>query len=155
LPPHIRDTIGTLIEASGIEQPTFAGETAWKVGGLSLRRTLADDNEIGQKALQEAGNKSSPWTSLANHAEQKFGNDTSGRTPWWSCPGEYIDRLFVVLPNSRQTNRFDQLSRQRWVYRLALGQPHQQDFIENVAPLPQDGRQQFALCISAWKDQPH
>jgi len=26
----------------------------------------------------------------------------------------------------------------RWLYRLALGQPHQQDFIETVSELPDD-----------------
>ena len=71
-------------------------------------------------------------------------------SPWWSCPGEKIDRLFVVLPHSRQTDRFDQLSHLRWLYRLALGQPHQQDFIESVSQLPDDGRQKFALSLSAW-----
>src|SRR3954447_24551595 len=62
-------------------------------------------------------------------------------------------KISKTPPNSRQTTRFDQLSRQRWLYRLALGQPHQQDFIETVSQLPDDGRQQFALRLSAWKDQ--
>ena len=94
----------------------------------------------------------SPWQKIASHATEKFKDDKSERSPWWSCPGEKIDRLFVVLPQSRQTTRFDQLSRQRWLYRLALGQPHQQDFIETVSQLPQDGRHQYALCLSAWKN---
>jgi hypothetical protein len=38
----------------------------------------------------------------------------------------------------------------RWLYRLALGQPHQQDFIETVSELPDDGRQLFSLSLSAW-----
>jgi hypothetical protein len=29
--------------------------------------------------------------------------------------------------------RYAELQKQRWLYRLALGQPHQQDFIENVS----------------------
>jgi hypothetical protein len=61
-----------------------------------------------------------------------------------------IDRLFVVLPQSRQTARFDQLSQLRWLYRLALGQPHQQAFIEAMTQLPDDGRQEYALSLSAW-----
>jgi hypothetical protein len=90
---------------------------------------------------------------LARHAEEEFRNDISGRSPWWTCPGEKIDRLFVVLPQSRQTSRFDHLSQMRCLYRLALGQPHQQDFIETVAQLPRDGRHNFTLRLSAWKDQ--
>jgi len=65
-----------------------------------------------------------------------------------------MNRLFVVLPQSRQTDRFDQLSQLWWLYRLALGQPRQQDFIETVSQLPNDGRQKFALCLSAWKNAP-
>lgn len=122
-----------------------------RFGGLSVRRTLAEN--LGRPTLRETGHKLSPWACLANQADKKFGDDASGRTPWWSCPGERIDRLFVVLSNSRQTNRFNQLSRQQWVYRLALGQPHRQDFIESVSRLPEDGREQFALCLSAWQDE--
>jgi hypothetical protein len=121
-----------------------------RFGGLSVRRALVDT--FRQEAQSVAGLGSSPWVGLANQAEQRFCIDASGRTPWWSCPGEKVDRLFVVLSNSRQMNRFNQLSRQRWEYRLALGQPHQQDFIESVSRLPEDGREKFALCLSAWQD---
>lgn len=119
-----------------------------RFGGLSVRAALAE--KLRQRTLDGAGVKTSPWEVLADHAEHEFPNDTSGRIPWWTCPGEKIDRLFVVLPQSRQTDRFDQLSRLRWLYRLALGQPHQQDFIEAVSQLPDDGRHRFALSLSAW-----
>jgi hypothetical protein len=121
-----------------------------RFGGLSVRNALA--SAMRQQALADAGHPTSPWTVLEELAEKAYGNDASGRSPWWSCPGETIDRLFVVMPQSRQTSRFNQLSRQRWLYRLALGQPHQQDFIESVELLPNDGRQQFALCLSAWRN---
>lgn len=122
-----------------------------RFGGLSVRRTLAET--FGTWALDEIGEGESPWAALAARAEAEFGDDASGLSPWWSCPGERIERLFVVLPQSRQVNRFNQLSRQRWLYRLALGQPHQQDFIESVSQLPDDRRQQFALRLSAWKGE--
>lgn len=121
-----------------------------RFGGLSVRTALAEAS--GEKSLESAG-RVSPWAVLADSAELKFSGDRSGRSPWWSCPGQKIDRIFVVLPQSRQAARFDQLSRQRWLYRLALGQPHQQDFIERVAQLPEDGRQVFALRLSAWRDE--
>jgi hypothetical protein len=121
-----------------------------RFGGLSVRTALAET--LRTRTLDTAGANASPWLTLEARAEDKFGDDASGRSPWWSCPGERIDRLFVVLPQSRQTVRFDQLSRQRWLYRLALGQPHQQDFIESVSQLPDDGRHQYSLCLSAWKN---
>jgi hypothetical protein len=120
-----------------------------RFGGLSVRCALAE--QLRQRSLTGGEEASSPWTVLAGYAEDEFRSDTSGRSPWWTCPGEKIDRLFVVLPQSRQTARFDQLSRMRWLYRLALGQPHQQDFIETVSQMPDDGRNKFALSLSAWQ----
>jgi len=118
-----------------------------RFGSLSVRSALAE--KLHQVTLSEAGENTSPWEILAGHAERQY-HDDSGRSPWWSCPDEKLDRLFVVLPQSRQTARFDQLSQLRWLYRLALGQPHQQDFIEAISQLPDDGRQKYALSLSAW-----
>jgi len=121
-----------------------------RFGGLSVRTALVDT--LRTHSMDADGANFSPWLRLETHAAEKFKDDPSGRSPWWSCPGEKIDRLFVVLPQSRQTTRFDRLSRERWLYRLALGQPHQQDFIETVSQLPDDGRHKYALCLSAWKN---
>jgi hypothetical protein len=117
-----------------------------RFGGLSVRRAMAAQLK---EAVSEAKPGASPWKTIASVAEGHFG-DASGRSPWWSFPGETIDRFFVKLPNSRSIQRFDDLSRQRAAYRLALGQPHQQDFIETVSRLPNDGRLAYALNLSAW-----
>jgi hypothetical protein len=119
-----------------------------RFGGLSVRTALA--RRFRDHALREGGVHSSPWLVLGDHADQEFSADASGRSPWWSCSGEKIDRVFVVMPQSRQTIKFDQLSRLRWLYRLALGQPHQQDFIETVMQMRDDGRQECVLSLSAW-----
>ena len=119
-----------------------------RFGGLSVRAALA--GLFGDRALREAGPSSSPWVALADYADQQFSADTSGLSPWWSCPNEKIDRVFVVMPQSRQTAKFDQLSELRWLYRLALGQPHQQDFIERIVQMEKDGRQEYVLSLSAW-----
>jgi hypothetical protein len=119
-----------------------------RFGGLSVRTALA--RRFRDHALREASAQSSPWLVLADHADRHFSTDVSGRSPWWSCPGEKIDRVFVVMPQSRQTIKFDRLSCLRWLYRLALGQPHQQDFIETVMQIPDDGRKEYVLSLSAW-----
>ena len=119
-----------------------------RFGGLSVRSALA--GLFRDHALREAGPRSSPWLVLADHADQHFSADSSGLSPWWSCPNEKIERIFVVMPQSRQSIKFDQLSRLRWLYRLALGQPHQQDFIETVMQMTDDGRQEYILSLSAW-----
>ena len=119
-----------------------------RFGGLSVRSALA--GLFRSHTLSGSGANTSPWRMLADHADLQFSADTSGLSPWWSCPNEKIDRLFVVMPQSRQTAKFDQLSELRWLYRLALGQPHQQDFIESIMQLEKDGRQKFVLSLSAW-----
>ncbi len=120
-----------------------------RFGGLSVRTALA--GQLGKQILKGDGAHPSPWSALGEQADQKFSDDASGLSPWWFCPGEQIERVFVVLPQSRQTIKFDQLSHLRWLYRLALGQPHQQDFIETVMELAQDGRQEYALSLSAFE----
>lgn len=119
-----------------------------RFGGLSVRTALAQ--QFREQALRDADRDCSPWLIVAEKADEQFGSDASGLKPWWSCPGEKIDRVFVVMPQSQQTIKFDQLSRLRWLYRLALGQPHQQDFIETVMQMPDDGRQKYVLSLSAW-----
>jgi hypothetical protein len=121
-----------------------------RFGGLSVRSALAE--KLRKQTLKETGAESSPWAKLANDAERASQHDGSGRSPWWSCPGDKTELLFVVLRQSRQTIRFNQLSRLRWLYRLALGQPHQQDFIETISQFAHDGRQNFVLRLSAWKE---
>ncbi len=97
-----------------------------------------------------AGRNPHGYHIWCGHADQQFNADASGLSPWWSSPGEKIDRLFVVMPQSRQRIKFDRLSDLRWLYRRALGQPHQQDFIETVMQMPNDGRQKYVLLSSAW-----
>jgi hypothetical protein len=122
-----------------------------RYGGYSVRRVLAE--KFKERAFSSTVNGDSPWKAIATLAEDELSSDTSGMSPWWSCPGDEVDRLFIHLPQSRQINRFTELSRQRWLYRLALGQPHQQDFIESLMRLPEDERQEYALKLSAWNDE--
>jgi hypothetical protein len=121
-----------------------------RFGGYAVRRVLAQNFKNRVQSC-DAG-EGSPWNLIANSAEHECGTDLSGLSPWWFYPGDQVDRIFIHLPQSRQIEKFQELSRQRWLYRLALGQPHQQDFIESVSRLPDDGRHEFALNLSAWKD---
>jgi hypothetical protein len=47
-----------------------------RFGGLSVRSALAE--MLREKALDEAGEKTSPWAVLASHAEHHFESDASG-----------------------------------------------------------------------------
>lgn len=119
-----------------------------RFGGLSIRHGLA--RRLREHVLMGGSNSESPWTKLAEMAERDVRGDASGLSPWWGCDGEAVERQIVRIHQSSHVLRFKKLSEQRLLYRLALGQPHQQDFIENISKLPADNRDQYALCLSAW-----
>jgi hypothetical protein len=119
-----------------------------RYGGLSVRWQLARTRR--NEVLAQTPTGRSPWDVLAHLAEAAERGDESGLSPWWGCDGEAIERQIVGIQQSRHVLRFNRLSQQRLFYRLALGQPHQQDFIESVSKLPQDGREKYALNLSAW-----
>lgn len=100
-----------------------------RFGGLTVRRPLAD--KLGKDALTEARrNRTSPWDSVAAGANEAFKNDESGLTPWWTLPGAELKRHLFALPQSRDIDRFAKLKTQRLLYRVALGQPDQEDLVE-------------------------
>lgn len=119
-----------------------------RYGGLSVRYSLA--RKLRDSVLENISGSKSPWEVLAKQAEEAEQGDDSGLSPWWGCDGEALERQIVGIHQSRHVLRFNRLSHQRLFYRLALGQPHQQDFIENVSKLPPDGREKYALNLSAW-----
>ena len=122
-----------------------------RYGGLSVRYSLA--RKFTKSVLAETSGSKSPWEVLANQAEEAEQGDDSGLSPWWGCDGEALERQIVGIHQSRHVLRFNRLSHQRLFYRLALGQPHQQDFIESVSKLPPDGREKYALNLSAWASE--
>jgi hypothetical protein len=100
-----------------------------RFGGLTVRRPLAD--KLGKDALTTARrNRISPWDALAASANEAFKNDETGLTPWWTLPGADLKRHLFALPQSRDIGRFAKLKTQRLLYRVALGQPNQEDLVE-------------------------
>ncbi|WP_287320575.1 hypothetical protein [Mesorhizobium sp.] len=73
----------------------------------------------------------SPWHHLQQRAEKLV--DESGLRPWWVLEKAEISRHVFERPFGRDMSRFAQLREQRMIYRLALGQPNQEDFIEVLA----------------------
>jgi hypothetical protein len=125
-----------------------------RFGGLSIRAALA--GMLGEEALNRVEpttstteNSASPWMRIAELAEERLPGDGSGLSPWWICDGGEPERLFLPLRHSRQSRKYEELKRQRWFYRLALGQPHQEDFIERIERHA-DLRANFSLNLSAW-----
>jgi hypothetical protein len=100
-----------------------------RFGGLTVRRPLAD--KLGKDALSTARRDlTSPWDAIAKGADEAFKDDETGLTPWWTLPGADLKRHLFALPQSRDIDRFAKLKMQRLLYRVALGQPDQEDLVE-------------------------
>jgi hypothetical protein len=123
-----------------------------RFGGLSIRKALASQlKQVVCSTPMPADKRESPWSILARHAEHTHAHDASGLQPWWVCKDDQVDCHFVELPQSRHEQRITDLREKRYHYRLALGQPQQQDFIEQVGRHGDD-RDRFILNLSAWHD---
>lgn len=100
-----------------------------RFGGLTVRRPLA--KQLGKVALTAARREmSSPWDVIAADANRAFTDDKTGLSPWWTMAGADLKRHLFALPQSRDIDRFARLRTQRLLYRLALGQPDQEDLVD-------------------------
>lgn len=98
-----------------------------RYAGLSVRRRLCA--ELREEVLGDPELvNDSPWRCVQRHAERFV--DASGLRPWWVLDGAEIRRHVFERPFGRDSVRFAQLREQRMIYRLALGQPNQEDFID-------------------------
>lgn len=98
-----------------------------RYAGLSVRRRLSA--LLRAEVLNDpAVAQGSPWQCVERHAE-RFA-DASGLRPWWVLDGAEIRRHVFERPFGRDIVRFALLREQRMIYRLALGQPNQEDFID-------------------------
>lgn len=98
-----------------------------RFGGLVVRRRLGA--ALGSEGRAAGREGVSPWARVAEEAESRFA-DEAGLSPWWTMPGANVRRHLFALPQSRDVHRFARLCRQRSLYRLALGQPRQQELVE-------------------------
>lgn len=98
-----------------------------RYAGLAVRRRLAE--KLCEEVLRDlAVATGSPWSCLQKQAERFV--DASGLCPWWVLDGAEISRHVFERPFGREIARYAQLREQRMIYRLALGQPNQEDFID-------------------------
>jgi hypothetical protein len=102
-----------------------------RFAGLSIRRRLGA--LLGAGSLDaKPGEPASPWSRLEAAAEARYA-DAAGLQPWWILPGAQVQRHVFERPFGRDAIRFRTLRAQRFLYRLALGQPNQEDLLEMLA----------------------
>ena len=98
-----------------------------RFGGLAIRRGISKN--LGSDPLADLENGKSPWHRISEIADKNL-SDESGLMPWWVCPDGGVKRYVFHVPSSEQNHWFHWIQEQRLLYRLALGQPNQEDLLE-------------------------
>ena len=96
----------------------------------AVRRNIAE--KLGPDLLREGIPEGDPWQTLFGRAASERGPDDGEMVPYWVFHQgrAKIDRLVPVLPFSMESARLPQLRRSLAVYRLAFGQPRQEELVE-------------------------
>jgi hypothetical protein len=103
-----------------------------RFGGLAVRTTL---RRLAESDVWQSGaiaRHTSLWDRIGVLADAKY-RDASGLSPWWVLDGATVSRFVFDLPQSRDQEKFNLLKEQRLIYRLALGQPNQEDLVDFLA----------------------
>lgn len=101
--------------------------------GHAVRKNLAE--RYGLRALAEVWDhekSGDPWQALFDLAfrEAKKEGDASGLVPYWLCEGSAkVERRIPLPPLSREAVRLPRLKQGLALYRLAFGQPRQEDLL--------------------------
>lgn len=98
-----------------------------RYGGLATRRAVG--GTLSADATRQRSQDESPWSAIERLADEQL-TDDSGLAPWWVYKGANVHRYAFDVPTSEQTHWLSWMKEQRLLYRLALGQPNQEDLIE-------------------------
>ena len=121
-----------------------------RFGGLSIRRAIAA--QLAKQAMETRNSTESPWARIEKLANQNMSDD-SGLAPWWVCKDGNVSRYVFDVPTSEQKHWLHWMKEQRLLYRLALGQPNQEDLIEilsSKAGMEPDQMRQAVVNLSPW-----
>jgi len=117
--------------------------------GHAVRKNVA--RAIGLDGLAKEWNgRGDPWDALFKIAGQRVrsnGEAVNELTPFWIFEGvenpARVERLVPLPPFSSENAKFKALKKSLAVYRLAFGQPRQEDLIEFLADARKDGDDQL------------
>jgi hypothetical protein len=121
--------------------------------GLAVRRNVA--RQFGFDSLRADGWMVDPWTVLfarahAEHAAQ--GNDL---VPYWVYDeGENpvrVQRCVPIIPLSKEEDQFKRLKENLVLYRLAFGQPRQEDLIAWLSSATANGTKTDLDALATWQ----
>lgn len=112
--------------------------------GHAVRKNVANTHRAEALAAPDPD----PWSAAFSAARSSRQPGQNDLVPWWVYPGEArIERWVPSLPLSREIDRARTLQEQRAVYRLAFGQPRQEDLMAIVAAQELSEEEITALTI--------
>jgi hypothetical protein len=95
--------------------------------GHAVRLNVA--HNYGDELWGQTAEAADPWAQMFASARAATVSDTD-LAPYWLCEGPVkVERRVPILPFSRETQRLEWLKRSLTVYRLAFGQPRQDDLL--------------------------
>lgn len=99
--------------------------------GLAVRRNVA--RRFGLAALASNGHAVDPWATLFQLARNARHEGRSDLVPYWIYDEleepTRVQRYVPMLPLSREHGRYAELKKRLVLYRLAFGQPRQEDLV--------------------------
>jgi hypothetical protein len=113
--------------------------------GHAVRKNVASANR--QAAMSRGGGD--PWERMFESARRGRDRHAGDLVPYWvySAGDARIERYVPALPLSREIEKLEQLKRSVAVYRLAFGQPRQDDLTAYLSGLPEDQQEKVAAEI--------
>lgn len=98
-----------------------------RFGGHAIRRNVAQHHRSDAMTSDELD----PWKAAYDAAIT--GAQTDGFAPYWVYPGDAkVERVLLPYPLSRDVPRAENLKASLALYRLAFGQPRQEDLVQLV-----------------------
>ncbi|UWU28859.1 helicase-related protein [Rhizobium sp. WSM1274] len=117
----------------------------------AVRRNVA--SAFGKVVGQQGGPRHDPWSLIFETARlQEVANGGMGDLiPFWLYPGDAkIERVVLLPPFSREIERYEELKSSIANYRLAFGQPRQDELLELFAKLPPEAKDKLSelqICL--------
>lgn len=99
----------------------------YRFKGHAVRKNIAQSYaETGLEGEAE------PWAGMFQQAADDRPDHLSELTPYWVFPlenGSHVERHIPALPLSRDVERYARLKKDTTLYRMAFGQPRQDDLL--------------------------
>ena len=94
--------------------------------GHAIRKNVAS----AHRSAALAPGVADPWTAVFEAAAAEDDTDLGGLSPYWIYPGDAkLHRRIMALPLSRDQEQWVRLQESLALYRLAFGQPRQEDML--------------------------